>query len=456
MKRKESKYQSRSMPAVNAPAQRCEEAAKDSVNPLNQAIVAYRTTLEALTADSVADAQMKVIQMLFERDVLAELITKQLPDNPDVIHELTELDQRLKSYAVYLTTIIDDKTWTNLRETRQPPPSSWWWWLNERAIYKTAPIWMIISILSLAASAALTAEIARRFLSSGGTDPTSISVPLLQAVLTAVSGGAFTQVGQEWIEQRLSKRNIPRRQYPIYKTSIPLFVMFIGIGIYLLLPWFAQRYGQRYFNQKAYEIQETGKLNEAIKNYERAINLAPDSAPVHYNLGDAYEISGDYDKAIVEYQTSLRIDMRSRFAPYAYNNLARLMLSRRNDPSIAIKLIDAALEQTPEDPLVRYSLLKNRAWAHLNLKCFGLAAADLCEAINLREKGAAAYCLLAQVLEAQGTEVPAEQLKLCKSITSGAVEAWESCEAFKSGQEQEIEASWLSLAQERLRKESVK
>ena len=426
------------------------------VNSLNQAIIAYRAAIETLPVDSKGDAPMKVIQTLLMRDGVAELLTKKAPDNPFVIHELTEFDQRLKSRAVDLTTIIGDKTLTDLRETRQPPPAYWWWSLNEQATPKPSPIWMILSVFFLASAAALTAEIARRFLSSGGADTASIIIPLLQAGLTVFSGGALTQAGQEWIERQLSKHKIPRRQYPLYKTAIPLIVLLIGISIYLMLPWFARRYAQQDLNRKAYQIEETGKLNEAIKNYERAINLAPDFAPAHYNLGDAYETSGDYDKAIVEYQMSLRIDLKSNFAPYAYNNLARLILLRRNDPSTAINLINAAIEQNPEDPLVRYSLLKNRAWAHLNLKCFSLAAADLCEAINLRKEGAAAYCLLAQTLEAQETPPSKEELELCQAIRGGARQAWESCVAYKTGQERELEAGWLSLAQERLRKESTK
>ena len=70
---------------------------------------------------------------------------------------------------------------------------------------------------------------------------------------------------------------------------------------------------------------------------------------------------------------------------------------------------------------MQYSLYKNRAWAHFNLKCYSLAAADVCEALNLREDGAAAYCLLAQILEAQDKPQELEALGLCKAYKNGMV-----------------------------------
>jgi tetratricopeptide (TPR) repeat protein len=222
------------------------------------------------------------------------------------------------------------------------------------------------------------------------------------------------------------------------KTAIP-FTIFLVIWVcYLSLPAFASYYSRRFLNQEAFELQALGKLDEAIKSYERAINLDPDFAPSHYNLGAAFEVLGDYDKAISEYQTTIRL---SPTFYYAYNNLARLFLLRRNDPASALRLLNDALDVKPQEAAVNYTIFKNRGWAHLNLKCYGLAVSDLKEALKWREDGAAAYCLLAQSMEALGKP--------------GAKEAWESCVSYKAGQEHEIEINWLSLAQERLTQEPV-
>ncbi|UCD83323.1 MAG: tetratricopeptide repeat protein [Deltaproteobacteria bacterium] len=48
-------------------------------------------------------------------------------------------------------------------------------------------------------------------------------------------------------------------------------------------------------------------FDEAIREYQQALNLKPDYAEVFYNLGNAYRIKGMSDEAIREYQQALRL-----------------------------------------------------------------------------------------------------------------------------------------------------
>jgi len=111
---------------------------------------------------------------------------------------------------------------------------------------------------------------------------------------------------------------------------------------------------------------------------------------------------------------------------------------RRNDFVSALTLLNAALQRNLDilqQPAVRYSLLKNRGWANLGLKLYGLAEADLKMALAIRPEGAAAHCLLAQVWAGRGN-------------MQEALTEWEACLRYE--QNEVVEANWLGLARERL------
>lgn len=169
------------------------------------------------------------------------------------------------------------------------------------------------------------------------------------------------------------------------------------------------------------------------------MSLDPDYAVAQYNLATAYEDVLQFDKAVAEYQAALATDPKF----YAvYNNLARLYLLRRKDYAGALNVLNMALALRPSEPYIRYSLYKNRGWAHFGLGLYDLATDDLAEALQSRNDGAAAHCLLAQVLEANNK-------------SDSATKEWEACVAY-APDNGDVESIWLSLAQERLRQGEAK
>src|SRR5262249_43902327 len=144
--------------------------------------------------------------------------------------------------------------------------------------------------------------------------------------------------------------------------------------------------------------QQAGDLPGAIRGFQRASSLDPDYAAARYNLATAYEDVVQFDKAIDEYQKALIADPKFYAA---HNNLARLYLVRRKEYASALNILNMALALKPPDPRVLYSLYKNRGWAHFALGLYDLAEEDLTESLGWRNDGAAAHCLLAQVLEAK-------------------------------------------------------
>jgi hypothetical protein len=58
----------------------------------------------------------------------------------------------------------------------------------------------------------------------------------------------------------------------------------------------------------AHTYYDSGRLNEAIREYKEAIKLRKHYTKAQYNLGLAYAYSGQYDKAIEEFQNTISLD----------------------------------------------------------------------------------------------------------------------------------------------------
>jgi tetratricopeptide (TPR) repeat protein len=143
---------------------------------------------------------------------------------------------------------------------------------------------------------------------------------------------------------------------------------------------------------------------------------------------------------MAEYKSAILADQEF-YSPY--HNLARLYIVQRNDNAGALRLLDKALglkvEGTQEvQNLVRYAMYKNHGWANLGLKNYSAARDDLEQALRLNGEGAEAYCLLAQVSEAQKDK-------------GGAAESWRVCGELGAERVGEIEPHWVGLAKEKLR-----
>src|SRR3954469_25981187 len=111
-------------------------------------------------------------------------------------------------------------------------------------------------------------------------------------------------------------------------------------------------------NSRAIELADRGWLDEAIKEFKKAIDLDPDSAHAHDNLATVYSEKKLYAQALEEYLTALKLEPES---PTAHYNLACFLTTHGLD--MAVEELQESIELDPE-----YSD------AHLNL---GLTYADL-------------------------------------------------------------------------------
>jgi tetratricopeptide (TPR) repeat protein len=217
----------------------------------------------------------------------------------------------------------------------------------------------------------------------------------------------------------------------VFVTGIFLVTAF---GLWLSLPIFAH-----YYNEKGIKLQyrDQPDLSQARQSYQQSVRLKPGYAQAHYNLAIVQE-DLQLEKAMEEYLLAIRYD--SHIYP-AYNNLARLYLRRGkdNDYENALNLLSQAINLSPQDENVQYSLNKNLGWANYALKHYALAEMYLHRAISLRnqQSAAAAHCLLAYVLKEQGKVEAADECYDCVSYAPG---------------EKDVEAKWVSDAQDCLMK----
>lgn len=102
--------------------------------------------------------------------------------------------------------------------------------------------------------------------------------------------------------------------------------------------------GNAYYNQ--------GQFNKAIQEYLTALRLNPDHAKAHHNLGVAYYNQGQFNEAIQEYLIALRLN------PYdtvAHNNLGNVYYSQGH-LNKAIQEYITALKLNPDYVEAHYNL----------------------------------------------------------------------------------------------------
>jgi tetratricopeptide (TPR) repeat protein len=138
-------------------------------------------------------------------------------------------------------------------------------------------------------------------------------------------------------------------------------------------------------NARGIELADRGWLDEAVKEFQKAIELDPDAAHAHDNLATVYAEQKRLREALQEHLTALRLDPESATVHF---NLAAFLSANATDLAIesyraaltidplfpdaqlnlgltladegqvesALTALRAAVEQGPEDPVPRHEL----------------------------------------------------------------------------------------------------
>jgi len=129
------------------------------------------------------------------------------------------------------------------------------------------------------------------------------------------------------------------------------------------------------FNNRANAYLNKGDYDRAIQDYDQSIRLDPDSALARNNRGSAFQHKGDYERALRDYNDAIRLD--SSFA-VAFSNRGRVHHFQANYAQ-AIADYGQAIELDPDYALAYY----NRALARFDQGLHIRAVPDFVRAYNL-------------------------------------------------------------------------
>ena len=105
---------------------------------------------------------------------------------------------------------------------------------------------------------------------------------------------------------------------------------FITISVCLILPgcaMFRDTSQTEAYNRFAIRAAQSQLWNEAIFRWKQVINVDPDDAKAHNNLGVAYEAVGKMDKAIAAYQRAAELEPGNKYYRLNYRR-CRIHLRR--------------------------------------------------------------------------------------------------------------------------------
>ena len=146
-------------------------------------------------------------------------------------------------------------------------------------------------------------------------------------------------------------------------------------------------------NSRGIELADRGWLDEAIKEFRKAIDLDPGSAHAHDNLATVYAEKKLWREALNEYLTAIRLEPDSATAHY---NLACFLASHGAD--MAIAEYQEAIQQEPEYPDAHLNL----ALTYADQERFEDATRELRRAIELAPKDPFPRHELAAILMDEG------------------------------------------------------
>ncbi|HDR9175346.1 TPA: tetratricopeptide repeat protein [Burkholderia vietnamiensis] len=133
-------------------------------------------------------------------------------------------------------------------------------------------------------------------------------------------------------------------------------------GLALMKQSLVERPDASYFNNLGNMLRESGRLDDAIAHYRRAVTLRPDYPEAHNNLGNALRDAGDPTAAMAS--CARAIELRADYAQ-AYNNLGNA-LQDLGDLDGAAKHYERAIELDASMAMAHANLSAVR---HKQLRC---------------------------------------------------------------------------------------
>jgi tetratricopeptide (TPR) repeat protein len=383
------------------------------VNNISDLISLYDGQIRSLASAKAEEISSWILAVLLTRDRVAQHLKAGEEVQPQHFSELTKLDARFKEMVRSLRHATPTSLFPNWRSSSIPSIDSWWWWLDEaeKKTSRTSAIWAVPAWICIAIALSFIVEFARRFL-NGGVD---VSSTVIQGLLGLIVGGTAIQLAKQLVVGTEAKEDRLFANSERMRWVLALCLVLCATGLEFARPKIAAHY-----SDKGVRERRSGHIAAAIESYERAINLRPDDAIAHYNIGKAYEAIAQQEKAEEEYRQTLRWD---RSFLLAYASLARSYILRKEDFASALAVLHTApgascngqfLQNQNELVRVRYALMCS--WAAVGLKQYNIAEKELGELLRSYPDVTAGHCLLAQVLKDKESGTAIKEASICVSL----------------------------------------
>ncbi|NEZ59997.1 tetratricopeptide repeat protein [Adonisia turfae] len=406
-----------------------------ALSDLAKLLEQYESMLSHLQIEEKSSIDDICLNILIVRDQIQDLFQSQRPLSSKYLPTLSKLDKELKQKSELIIQHIPLAEW---REIIKPSEYAWWWHFEKKPPAhpwnRLNWLWEGATLITLTIDFALVAAISSRFLAGGPDTLSALAIAGQSAVALLVAGGPLTKIGQQAIERLLQRMKLPKYLWHEAKLIMAVVFLLCLVGLQNSLPRFANFYVKR-----GIKSQQKFQTTSALANYKRATELDPSNTEAHFRLGSTYEQLLDLEQARSQYHIAMLGGCIE-----AYNNLGRLYLIEDEDfPAAALLLKQgfAYLENdiriteciSADENALKYAFLKNLGWAELNQSRYGEAKGDLQTAIELNDEKAAAYCLLAQVLEKEGHP--------------DTLSTWKACLG-RASEFNADEAQWIDMAQQ--------
>ena len=156
-------------------------------------------------------------------------------------------------------------------------------------------------------------------------------------------------------------------------------------------------------------LRYNGEYEKAIADFDTALRLDPENAAAHLGRGAAFRMKGDFDQAIADYDVALRLKPGD---PLAYRFRGDAHIGKGNYDQ-AIVDCSRALNLSPDDPVAYFA----RGNAHLYIGELVLALADFNSAIQIDPTSGRSTHGRGLVRELMGdTECAAEDYRRAKEL----------------------------------------
>lgn len=300
------------------------------------------------------------------RDLVAHELARVAADG-HLLGRLVDADRVLAE----LSGDLDAEARTALR----PEGASGWWWAppETRNVGRSRAFLRLFDVILGALILGFGADTIRRFLGAG-VDGHALAGVMFPAALSVMGGPVFLESLRQLFSGGRREDDVPRVRL-LLQTLLLTIVLAAVFG-----QWSGLENRAAALDREGARLLGELRVSDALRRFQLAASLNPESVSAHFHRGLALERMYDYDAAAQAYERALALNDR---VPKALNNLARLKVIK-GDTDRALALLVKLEPQVNHAGAImsdKVAYLKNLAWVLLKLEEKAAAVVALDQAI---------------------------------------------------------------------------